>query len=377
MTPEERLNIIKFGLADIIGIEKLESEVLNGKTLKVYWGTCPTGQVHLGYLVPLIKISHLVFAGCEVTILIADLHAQLGSPNTTWELIELRTIYYEHVIKQILLRLQTDITKIRFIKGSEFQLTTKYTIDVYKLMSRITVEETQESVKNILAPTSNPVLSGLIYPVLQILDEIYLETNCELGGLDQQKIFMMGLTNLSKIGHEPNIYLINQIIPNLQVKNYQNSNSSHTYKMSSSGKPESKINVTENFESIYKKIKNINRDNSNVLMSYLKNIIFPIIELLNFKESLDLKNNTSTKFKKNHKNKIKFTVMIDGSYGDYLGSESFNNFDELILSYKKDIINLHDLKHAVSKWIGNFFIPIKNFFSSEEMIKLVEQCYPN
>ena len=74
---------------------------------------------------------------------------------------------------------------------------------------------------------------------------------------------------------------------------------------------------------------------------------------------------------------IRFVVMIDGSYGDFLGSESFDNYDELVSSYQEDIINLNDLKHAISKWIVNFLIPIKYFFSSEEMVRLIELCYPN
>ena len=378
MTPEEKLNAIKFGLADIIGIEKLESKVLNGETLKVYWGTCPTGPVHLGYLVPLIKIAHLVLAGCDVTILLADLHAQLDSVKTSWEILELRTRYYELAIKQILTRLLVDIDKIKFIKGSEFQFTTKYTIDVYKLMSRITVEETQESVKNIFSPTSNQVLSGLVYPILQILDEIYLDVDCELGGLDQQNIFAMGQKNLSKMGYEPNIYLMNHIVPNLLAKSLSGSkeqfmNFDFYDKMSSSGNINTIIDINEDPANIYKKINLIGQENKFILFSYLRHIIFPVIDLQNAYKYYQLKN--SNKYISENYNKIRFNVVIDGLYGDFMGIESFENIEELELAYKSDLINLHDVKQAVSKWIGTFFCPIKKYFNSGEMIELLSKCF--
>jgi tyrosyl-tRNA synthetase len=38
--------------------------------------------------------------------------------------------------------------------------------------------------------SSNPLLSGLLYPGLQALDEEYLKCDAQFGGVDQRKIFM-------------------------------------------------------------------------------------------------------------------------------------------------------------------------------------------
>ena len=54
---------------------------------KVYWGTAPTGQIHVGYLVPLLLICQLLDADLEVTILLADLHAMLDNMKSTPALI--------------------------------------------------------------------------------------------------------------------------------------------------------------------------------------------------------------------------------------------------------------------------------------------------
>lgn len=70
-------------------------EVLKERDLKIYWGTATTGKPHVAYFVPMSKIADFLKAGCEVTILFADLHAYLDNMKAPWELLELRTRYYE------------------------------------------------------------------------------------------------------------------------------------------------------------------------------------------------------------------------------------------------------------------------------------------
>lgn len=53
----------------------------------------------MAYFVPMSKIADFLRAGCEVTILFADLHAYLDNMKAPWELLALRTKYYEACIK--------------------------------------------------------------------------------------------------------------------------------------------------------------------------------------------------------------------------------------------------------------------------------------
>lgn len=59
----------------------------------------------------------------QVTILFADLHAYLDNMKAPWELLALRTQYYEQAIKAMLTSLRVPLDKLKFIKGSEYQLT--------------------------------------------------------------------------------------------------------------------------------------------------------------------------------------------------------------------------------------------------------------
>ena len=61
-------------------------------------------------------------AGCEVTILFADLHAYLDNMKAPWELLAKRTEYYARCIKAALMSIDVPIDKLNFIKGSDYQL---------------------------------------------------------------------------------------------------------------------------------------------------------------------------------------------------------------------------------------------------------------
>jgi tyrosyl-tRNA synthetase len=58
-----------------------------------------------------------------VTILFADLHAFLDNNKTTWELLESRVMYYEHIIKSLLGVFNVPLHKLKFVRGSTVQLT--------------------------------------------------------------------------------------------------------------------------------------------------------------------------------------------------------------------------------------------------------------
>ncbi len=349
----ERLELICDNLAEVIGRKELEEKVLSGQPLKVYWGTAPTGKPHLGYLIPMIKIAQLVKAECEVTIMFADLHAYLDSMKTTWELLGFRTQYYEHLIKQLLLALHVDISKIKFVRGSEYQLKPEYTIDVYKLASKLTTDSAQKAGAEVVKQSSNPLLSGLIYPLLQVLDEVYLGTDAELGGVDQRKIFMMSHDHIHKIGYKPNIHLMNRMIPSLTTQLLDNSDE-ECAKMSSSDS-NSKIELTETIKNIRRKINKAYLEEGNSrspVLEFVKHVIFPINSL---------------------KGLNSFVINRDEKWG---GTISYNNMDQLIKSFEDKILSPQDLKLGISDWIINFLEPVQKYFSSDPMVELSAQAYP-
>jgi len=57
-----------------------------------------------------------------VTILFADLHAYLDNMKAPWELLKLRTDYYQRVIQSMLRAINVPLDKLKFIRGTDYQL---------------------------------------------------------------------------------------------------------------------------------------------------------------------------------------------------------------------------------------------------------------
>ena len=121
LTPEEKYKLITRNLQEVVGEEKLKT-ILKERDLKIYWGTATTGKPHIAYFVPMSKISDFLHAGCEVTILFADLHAYLDNMKAPWDLLAKRTEYYELIIKSMLKSIGVPIEKLKFVKGTDYQL---------------------------------------------------------------------------------------------------------------------------------------------------------------------------------------------------------------------------------------------------------------
>ena len=134
---------------ELLNTFKYCQEVINGDNLiniaekravKGYWGTAPTGRPHIAYLFPIIHISRLIKAGADMTILIADYHAALDNNKTEWEALHSRTDYYTIIIKELLSLTGVDSSKIRFVKGTDYQRgNPAYLDDLLKLSTKITV----------------------------------------------------------------------------------------------------------------------------------------------------------------------------------------------------------------------------------------------
>src|SRR5579864_836215 len=108
LTVDEKYDLITRNLGEVIIDEESAKEILRTRPLKIYWGTAPTGAIHIGYFVPILKIIDYLEAGSDMTILIADLHAVLDEMKSTFEQVEYRALYYETMIKEILKSLNVD-----------------------------------------------------------------------------------------------------------------------------------------------------------------------------------------------------------------------------------------------------------------------------
>ncbi|MBN3305225.1 tyrosine--tRNA ligase, cytoplasmic [Amia ocellicauda] len=338
MSPDEKYQIITRNLQEVLGEEKLK-QILKERELKVYWGTATTGKPHVAYFVPMSKIADFLKAGCEVTILFADLHAYLDNMKAPWELLELRTKYYEQVIKAMLESIGVPLDKLKFIRGTDFQLSREYTLDVYRLSSVVTQHDAKKAGAEVVKQVEHPLLSGLLYPGLQALDEEYLKVDAQFGGVDQRKIFTLAEKYLPSLGYTKRIHMMNPMVPGLTGG-----------KMSSS-EEESKIDLLDRKEDVKKKLKKAfcepgNVENNGVL-SFVKHVLFPLHS--------------------------EFTVKRDEKFG---GDKVYTVIEDVEKDFAEERIHPGDLKASVEVALNKLLDPIRKKFESPELKKLTNSAYP-
>ncbi len=340
MDTKEKFELITKDLQEVVDEEKIK-EILKKRELKIYWGTAPTGKPHVGYFVPILKIGDFLKAGCEVTILFADLHAYLDNMKSTWDLLDKRTKYYEFIIKEMLKLVNVPINKLKFIHGTEFQLKEKYTLDMYKLSALSSTKDAQKAGAEVVKQTDNPKMSGLLYPILQALDEEHLKVDAQFGGVDQRKIFMFAREFLPKIGYEKRIHLMNPLIPGL----------GESGKMSSS-EPNSKIDFEDSDKEIRKKVNKAfsveGKVEGNGLLALLKYVVF----------------------RKLDQDKRKFSIDRPEKYG---GNISFSNYLDVENAFASKKLASVDLKQGVAEEMILLISPLRS--SLEKNSKLYKEAY--
>lgn len=348
--PAEQYELITKGLQEVLNPQIIKNVLENEKRpLKLYWGTAPTGKPHCGYFVPMIKLAHFLKAGCEVTVLIADLHAYLDNMKAPLEVVKYRAGYYEHVVKAILTSINVPIEKLKFVLGSDYQLTPEYTMDIFKLSNKVGQNDAKRAGADVVKQVANPLLSGLIYPLMQALDEQYLDVDVQFGGVDQRKIFVLAEENLQSIGYKKRAHLMNPMIPGLGQGG----------KMSASD-PNSKIDILEEPKVVKKKINSAYcapgdiKDNG--LLAFLENVIQPIQSLQAGKETFN------------------FFIDRPDKYG---GPITYESLDQLKSDFESEKLSPVDLKSGMADKINELLAPIKEKFSSnKEFQEFGEKGYP-
>lgn len=337
MDSEERFQLIKRNTEEIIEEEGLKKLLASKKKPVIYWGTAPTGKPHIGYLLPALKIADFLKAGFKVKILLADIHATLD--NVPWNIVDKRYDYYKKIIPLLIKSIGADTRHLKFIKGSEMQLKPEYMYDILQLSSLVSVHDATKAASDVVKSVDNPKLSGIIYPLMQAMDEEYLDVDCQLGGTDQRKIMVLAREYLPKIGYKARIEIMNPLIPGLVGE-----------KMSSSDE-KSKIDLVDDYETVKKKIINAEcapGDPNNGIMALLKYIIMPLKQ----------------------DNKKKLIIKREEKFGGEISYEDYENIE-------KDFVDksLHplDLKNALVEELWDILKPIQK--EKKLLDKLAKEAY--
>ncbi len=329
-------DLITRNLQEIIEEKELKELLKKKKTPVVYWGTMPTGSISIAYFFPMLKIADFLKAGLKVKILLADLHAALD--GVPWEILEKRYKFYKEAIITILKTIGVSVEKLEFVKGSDIQLSKEYFHDLLKISSFSTIHDSKKAASEVVKLGDSPKMSGVIYPLMQALDEEYLQVDIQFGGMDQRKIMVFAREHLPKMGYKKRVELINPLIRGLVGE-----------KMSSSIEA-TKIDLMDSEDTVKKKLNKadcVTGDANNGVMALLEYFIMVLKE----------------------DKKEKFIIERPEKYG---GNLEFSSYSEIEKEFTRKRLHPLDLKNGVATEIN---ILLKKFRENKKLKKYHKEAY--
>lgn len=337
MKPEEKLELIKRNTQEIVTEEELLDLIKKKKQPAVYLGTAVTGRPHIGYFVWVLKMADFLKAGFKVKLLLADIHGALD--NCPWDILEKRYKYYSTAIPLMFKAVGANIKNFEIVKGSSFQMKKNYMMDLLKMSTFASINDAKRAASEVVKFGDNPKLSGLIYPLMQALDEEYLKVDVQYGGVDQRKILMFARENLPRIGYSARVEVMTPLLPGLTGQ-----------KMSASD-VKSKIDLLDTPEEVTAKLKKAYCEEGivegNGVLAFLKNVVMVL---------------------KQDKGE-KFVIDRPEKFG---GKLEFSTYEEIEKVFVKKELHPLDLKLALANEINSL---LKVFGKNKELGKLSKDGY--
>ncbi len=226
----DRLALIKRNTEEIVTHEELEQLLETKESPTAYVGYEPSGKIHMGHVLTVNKLIDLQNAGFKVTVLLADVHAYLNEKGTMEEVREIADFN-----KECFIALGLEEGKTRFVYGSDFQLEPDYMLSVLKLARSTTLNRAKRSMDEVSRSAEKPMVSQMVYPLMQAVDIALLEVDVAVGGIDQRKIHMLAREGLPGLGYKAPICIHTPILLGLDGKK-MSSSSNNFISMDDTGK---------------------------------------------------------------------------------------------------------------------------------------------
>lgn len=337
MNVQERFNLIKRNTQEIITEGELKNILEEKKHPTSYWGTATTGKIHIGYLIPLLKVADFLKAGFKFKILLADLHAYLDDQKSPWNLLDARSVYYQEIISAVFEALKVDTSGLIFIRGRDFQTNPEYMLDVLKMSTLTTLSRTKRAAAEVVRFGKEPKMGGFFYPLMQTEDIPALNVDVTFSGQDQRQIYMLSRELLPQLEYNKPACVFTPMLPGLTGG-----------KMSSSDE-KSKIDLLDDKKTLEKKINSAyckeGEVKENGVLAFVEHFIFP------FKGNLEIKR--AEKFG---------------------GNKRYDKFEILKKDFASKKLHPLDLKSAVSRELNELLEPVREKF--EKRKDLLKEAYP-
>ena len=350
---DEKLSLITRNLVEVITVNELREKLETGGKLKGYIGYEPSGLVHVGWLVWMLKVKDLIDAGIEFTILEATWHAHIND-KLGGDLNRIRRA--TKLVRAVLEGLGISGDRVRFVYADELVSDKDYWAMVIRVSKNTSLARMKRALTIMGRKADEAELdsSKLIYPAMQVSDIFYMNLDIALGGLDQRKAHMLARDVAKKVGAKKPIALHTPLITGLKGGRRMESNIElddvmAQVKMSKSD-PSNTILVHDSPEDIERKIRKAycpaGVEEFNPILEINKYILFSRPD-------------------------FRLVVERPAKYGGTVEYESYEQLREDFISGR-----LHplDLKNATAKALSELLEPVrKRLLGDPEIRQIIEE----
>src|SRR5436853_2825998 len=197
MQPEDALELLKQGAAQIISEDELRDKLALGRPLRVKLGVDPTtSDIHLGHTVVLRKLRQFQDLGHQAVLIIGDFTGMIGDPSgrsvtrpqlTHQEMIANAATYREQAFKILDPARTETVCNGDWFRAMSFE-------DVIRLNSRVTLQQMlqRDDFKARIDHQQSIRAHEIQYPIMQGWDSVMVKADVELGGTDQLFNILIG-----------------------------------------------------------------------------------------------------------------------------------------------------------------------------------------
>ncbi|MEM1671785.1 MAG: tyrosine--tRNA ligase [Archaeoglobaceae archaeon] len=310
MDIEKKIAIATRNTEEVVLLEELRNLLEEKERPRAYVGYEPSGEIHLGHLITVNKLKDLQSIGFEIVVLLADIHAYLNEKGT---FEEIKKMAERNMKTFIAFGLEEKMTK--FVLGSDYQLNRDYVLDVLKLARITTLNRAKRSMDEVSRRKEDPMVSQMIYPLMQALDIAYLKIDVAVGGIDQRKIHMLARENLPALGYKAPICIHTPIISGLDGEKMSKSKGNY-------------ISISDSAEEVERKIMKAYCPpkvlDGNPIIDLARHYVFPAFG--------------------------KIRIERDLKFG---GDVEYESFEAMTEDFKNGSLHPMDLKKVVAKYLNS------------------------
>ncbi len=313
----DRLELVMRNTEEIVTVDELKALLEKKQRPRAYVGYETSGKVHLGHMLTANKLLDLQKVGFDVVVLLADLHAFLNEKGT---LEEVRKIADYN--RDCFMALGLDPERTEFVYGTDYQLKPDYMLKILQMARNTTLNRARRSMDEVSRNAENPMVSQMIYPLMQAIDIADLRIDLAVGGIDQRKIHMLAREELPRLGLPAPVCMHTPLIPGLNGE-----------KMSSS--KGNNIAVDEPAADVEKKIMSAfcpaKVVENNPIMAIFKYHVFPRIE-------------------------GGITIKRPAKFG---GDVTYQKYEELEAAFVSGALHPQDAKKACAAYMIEILAPVR------------------